>query len=73
MTTSTPSVGRLPALLEHPVGLAHPGGGAQQDPESAAHARMLRMRRAVRRPSTLWTTRSISLMPMNGAMMPPSP
>ncbi len=30
--------GRLAALLEHAVGLAHSGGGAQQDPESAAHA-----------------------------------
>ena len=43
MTTSTPSSGRLPALLEHAVGLPDPGGGAQQDPESAAHAQMLRM------------------------------
>ena len=32
-----PLVARLPALLEHPVGLPDPGGHPEQDPVAATH------------------------------------
>ena len=52
---------RVP-LLQHPVRLADAGGHAQEDLVMAPHA-----------PRRLWTTRSISLMPTNGAIRPPTP
>ena len=58
---------RLPALEQHAVGLADAGGRAEEDPVAAAHAS------DAYAPSRLCTMRSISLMPMNGAMMPPRP
>ena len=56
----------LPALEEHAVRLADSRRHSQQDPVvPSRHALMLRSR--------LWTTRSISLIPTNGRIMPPSP
>ena len=52
------------ALLEHAVGLADTGGHAQEDLVLASHRYA---------PSTLWTTKSISLMPTKGAITPPTP
>ena len=57
---------RLLSLLEHPVGLADAGDGAEQDPVAAP-------RHALTRPRRLCTTRSISLMPTKGRIIPPSP
>ena len=63
----TPLGLRLPALLQHPVGLADSrrpsragsGSGRAPSPPQA--------------PNTLWTSRSISLIPMKGRITPPSP
>ena len=63
------------ALLEHPVGLAHPGRHAEEDLVAAAALAPWAPDSAPARqaPSRLCTMRSISLMPMNGAISPPSP
>ena len=50
------------AFLQHPVRLADAGGHAQEDLVMALHA-----------PRRLWTSRSISLIPTNGAIRPPTP
>ena len=49
-------------LLQRAIRLADAGRHAEEDLVMADHA-----------PSRLWTTRSISLMPMNGAIRPPTP
>ena len=79
MTTSTPTVGGLLALEQHAVGLADSGRGPQQDPVVAALSSagprsvwLTAPARPSQAPSRLWTTRSISLIPMNGAIIPPS-
>ena len=66
MTTSMPpSAAWCPSSSIRYV-LPDPGGGAEQDPVLAAMA-------GCYAPSTLWTMRSISLIPRTGAMIPPSP
>ena len=55
------------ALLEHAVGLADAGRHAEEDLEAAALAV------GHQAPNRLWTTRSTSLMPMNGTINPPTP
>ena len=63
-----PALGvRRPALLQHPVGLADTGGHSEQDPVVAAQAT------GPYAPNRLCTTRSISLIPMKGRIMPPRP
>ena len=62
---------RLPPFLEHPVRLADAGRHPEQDPV-VPRTRTSRPR-ALYAPKRLWTIRSISLMPMNGRIMPPSP
>ena len=57
------------ALLEHAVGLADAGRHPEEDLVAAASLH----RRPRQAPSRLWTTRSISLIPMNGAIRPPRP
>lgn len=54
-------------LLQHPVRLADPGRHAEEDLVAAGHAP------GRYAPSTLCTTRPMSLIPTNGAMRPPSP
>ena len=81
-----PVLGLGGALLQHPVGLADPRGHPDEDLQvpaisDRAVAGALVGRRSVgvaggrtaQAPSRLWTIRSISLIPMNGAMIPPSP
>ena len=77
-----PALGLGLALLEHPVGLADAGGHAEEDlvvPASGwlhlgnVGACGLGQGEDHHAPSRLWTIRSISLIPMNGAMIPPSP
>ena len=58
-------------LLQHAVRLADPGGHAEED--LVVTAALHRPCRQCQAPSRLWTTRSTSLMPMNGAISPPSP
>src|SRR5262249_35019533 len=74
-----PALRLAPALLQHPGGLPDPRGHAEDRlvPAAAdrAHGRMF-LRAELdghQAPSRLWTTRSISLMPMNGAISPPTP
>ena len=59
-----PVVGRRATLLQHAVGLADPRRHAQEDLAAA---------RPTQAPRTPWTTRSMSLMPMNGVTSPPRP
>ena len=62
------------SLLQHAVGLADPRRHAEEDLVAAAstarHAAGILLAQA---PSTLWTSRSMSLIPMNGATIPPRP
>jgi hypothetical protein len=51
-----------PPVLEHAIRLADARGHAQEDLVMTDHA-----------PRRLWTTRSISLIPMNGVTRPPRP
>ena len=69
-------------LVQHAVGLADAGGHPEEDLQAtpALIGRCGLGERSFRRagllaqpPSRLWTIRSISLMPMNGAMSPPRP
>ena len=76
---------RLPALLQHPIGLADTGGHAEQNAVAAAHDVNRQDGRRDERPplpapgprayapKRLCTIRSISLIPTNGRIMPPSP
>ena len=71
------------ALEQHPERLADPRRHPEEHAEMSALTAsvMAALARAVARggaldvhaPSRLWTSRSISLIPMNGAMIPPSP
>ena len=56
-----------PPFLEHAVGLADTRGHSEQDPVAPAHTGRPQA------PNRLCTTRSISLMPTNGRITPPSP
>ena len=58
---------RLPAFEEHAVRLADSRRHPEQDPVVAAGSQ------SAHAPKTLWMMRSISLMPMNGRIIPPSP
>ncbi len=53
------------AFLQHPVRLSNTGGHSDEDLVVSA--------RAGQAPSRLWMTRSMSLIPMKGAIRPPSP
>ena len=67
---------RLPALLEHAVRLADPRRHPEENSVTAAHSSPLpasSAERAHHAPKTLCTIRSMSLIPMNGRIMPPRP
>ena len=57
---------RLASLLEHPIRLPDSGRHSEQDPVTPST-------RSGHAPRRLWTRRSISLIPMNGRIIPPRP